>query len=124
MMLVVLIAIATAFPMDIAAQSSRSLKTTQAETTPLDMRKVDYAELEQHVGDELLIRTIHDTSRRGTLVRFTNVTLTVKLAAEQGGFELSVPRETIRELLLVIAGDSPLFPETPHNEGKSGAKKN
>ena len=123
-MVVALIAPALALPLDVQAQSKRSGKATSTETTPLDMRKVTYAELEQHVGDQLLIRTIHDTSRRGTLTRFTNVTLTLKLDAALGGIELSVPRETIRELLLVIAAESPLFPETLHNEGKSGAQKN
>jgi lactate dehydrogenase-like 2-hydroxyacid dehydrogenase len=64
---------------------------------------VAYDALEHHVGDVLVIETTLNTVRRGKLVRYTNPTLTIELGPEQGSIELSVPRETIRNVRVLPA---------------------
>lgn len=64
---------------------------------------VAYADLEHRVGDTLLIETIHNTVRRGVLVKYTNPGLTLQLGPEHGAIELSVPRETIRSVRVLDA---------------------
>jgi hypothetical protein len=64
---------------------------------------VAYAGLEQRVGDMLLIETTHNTVRRGVLVKYTNVGLTLRLGPDHGSIELSVPRDTIRSVRVLAA---------------------
>ena len=64
-------------------------------------------------------------TRRGTLLRYTKVSIVVKLGPDNGSIELGMPRSTIRKIMLVVAAADPLFiNETSPHEGKPGAKKN
>jgi hypothetical protein len=59
------------------------------------------------------------------LTRYTNVTLSLQLGPEAGSIELSVPRDSIRKIMIEIAPADPLFlNEENKHEGESGAKKN
>jgi hypothetical protein len=64
---------------------------------------VEYTELEQRIGDTVIVETTLNTIRRGMLVKYTNPTLTLRLSPDQGGFDLTVPRETIRSLRVIPA---------------------
>ncbi|MBN8728632.1 MAG: hypothetical protein J0H15_13150 [Xanthomonadales bacterium] len=64
---------------------------------------VAYAELEHRVGATLVIETTHNTVRRGVLVKYTNVGLTIELGPDHGSIELSVPRDTIRSVRVLGA---------------------
>ncbi|HET9032768.1 MAG TPA: hypothetical protein VFN25_07675 [Dokdonella sp.] len=89
------------------------------------LREVEYSALENKIGSRLVIQTTNDTTRSGTLQRYTTVGISVKLGADQGSIELSIPRDTIRKVMLEIAPADPLFSnETSPHEGKPGAKKN
>ncbi|MEO5622998.1 MAG: hypothetical protein ABJB02_08120 [Dokdonella sp.] len=84
---------------------------------------VAYESLEQQVGAEIAIETTLSTIRRGTLVKFTNPTLTLRLGPEHGSINLSMPRETIRSIRLLVPAPikqpktgAPLKPETPRAE--------
>jgi hypothetical protein len=96
---------------------------------------VEYTELEQRVGSDLVIETTFDTVRRGKLVKYTNPGIAIQLGPEHGAVELSVPRETIRNVSVVLppaeapAGEAPPAPAaTPApvktQPGTSSAKKN
>ena len=73
---------------------------------------VAYAELEHRVGATLVVETIHNTVRRGQLVKYTNVGLTLKLGPDHGSIELSVPRDSIRSLRVLDAAPAPEATQT------------
>jgi hypothetical protein len=77
---------------------------------------VDYAELEQHVGDEITVETTLGTLRHGVLVKYTNPALTLQLGPEHGSIELTVPRDTVRNVSVTT-------PAAPPQDAGS-AKKN
>lgn len=104
------------------ATSAKASKATEAQTS---LREVEYESLENRIGSGLVIETTNDTTRRGTLERYTKVSLSVKLGPDSGSIELAVPRTTIRKVMLEIAPADPLFLEQKTlDKGKSGAKKN
>ena len=96
---------------------------------------VEYTELEQHVGSDLVIETTLGTVRRGKLLKYTNPGLTIQLGPEHGSVEFSVPRETVRNVSLVLppaepaaapadATPAPATPPVKTQPGASSAKKN
>ncbi len=74
---------------------------------------VEYATLEDHVGDAVVIQTTLNTTRSGILRRYTSVVLTIEL---DSGIELTVPRE----ISLAAPGRSQNTPAA----GDTGAQKN
>ena len=105
------------------AASGKSSKAVAANATSL--REIDYEALVDKVGKKLIINTTNDTTRSGELTRYTKVTLTLKMGPENGSIDLSVPRDTIRKILIEIPPADPLFlNEEATHEGESGAKKN
>lgn len=100
-------ALATATPNLFAAPVD---KTPPAQT-------VDYATLEDHVGDTVVIQTTLNTTRSGILRKYTSVVLTIEM---DGGIQLTVPRETIRSISLAGSGQS----RDTSAAGDAGAKKN
>ncbi len=108
-----------------AAKPADGEKTAKAKAEQFSLREVEYTSLETRIGSNLVIQTTNDTTRRGTLLRYTKVSLVVKLGPESGSIELGVPRSTIRKVMLEIAPADPLFPEPRTlDKGKPGAKKN
>lgn len=87
---------------------------------------VEYPELEQRIGSEIVVETTLHTVRRGTLVKWSNPALTIQLGAEHGGIELTVPRETIRNVSIVLApaAEQVQPAATEHNPGTASAQKN
>ena len=77
-------------------------KKAAADTAPAGT-PIEYAALENRIGDLVIVETTMNTVRRGTLVKYTNPTLTLELGPESGNITLSVPRETIRSLRVVPA---------------------
>jgi flagellar basal body-associated protein FliL len=101
------------------AAAAKPAKAAAANASSL--RAIEYPSLE----DKLVVKTTNGTTRSGELTRYTNVTLTLQLGPENGSIELTVPRDTIRKILIEIPPADPLFlnEDSPH-EGDSGAKKN
>ncbi|MBN8480884.1 MAG: hypothetical protein J0L88_04755 [Xanthomonadales bacterium] len=107
-----------------AAEPARSVKTPKGATSG-QQRTVDYTDLEKHVGAQISVHTTNDTVRSGTLLKYTNVALTMRLGPEAGSIDLSVPRGTVRSVTVTIAPADPLFPnDTFQQEAKPGAQKN
>ena len=108
-----------------AAKPVKSGKSVDSKVAPVNSREIEYSTLVDKIGSTLPIHTTNGTLRRGTLMRYTNVSISLKLGPENGSIELGVPRDTIRKLSIEIAPADPLFPEAkPMTEGKPGAKKN
>jgi len=112
-------------PWAMAASPGKGAKAAKAPEAQVTLQEIDYAALEEKIGAKLVIDTRNSTTRSGTLVRYTNVSLTIQLGRDQGGIELAIPRTGIERVRIEIAPADPLFPEqeTPH-EGDPGAKKN
>jgi hypothetical protein len=98
---------------------------------------VEYTELEQRVGSDLVVETTLGTVRRGKLLKYTNPGITIQLGPEHGSVELSMPRETISNVSVVLppaeeatppAAAAPASATTPApsktQPGASSAKKN
>ena len=108
-----------------AVSTSAAKARTAAASAPPGSAIVAYESLEQQVGAEIAIETTLNTIRRGTLVKYTNPTLTLQLGPEHGSIDLSVPRETIRSIrLLSPAPAAPSTPGVQPDTGSTGAKKN
>ena len=91
----------------------------QAEPAKPAGQVVEYAELENRVGETISIETTFRTTRTGKLVKWTQPTLTLDMGTAEKPMELTVPKETIVKLTVVTppAADA-------KDAGKSGAKKN
>ncbi len=104
-----------------SAATSKDAANAKAAPAAPTAHVVEYSELEQHVGDTIIVETTFDTVRRGKLVRYTNPGLALQLGPEDGSIELEVPRETVRNVSVVddVAA-------TPAQEQKAvdSAKKN
>jgi hypothetical protein len=112
-------------PWAMAVTPGKGTKTQAAEQAQNSLQEIDYAALEEKIGARLVIDTTNSTTRTGVLVRYTNVSLTVKLGQEQGGIELSIPRTGIERVRIEIAPADPLFiDEKSPQKGDPGAKKN
>ncbi|MBX3693202.1 hypothetical protein [Dokdonella sp.] len=97
----------------------------KAEQAASNQREVEYPALERHVGKAIVVHTTNDTVRTGTLLKYTNVNLTIQLGPEAGSIELTVPRNTVRRAFVTVGNADPLFPnDTFHQETKPGAQKN
>lgn len=109
-----------------AAPAAKPTNAEAAKTAAAaNQRAVEYQELEKHVGAKIVIQTTNNTTRTGTLLRYTNVALSVQLGPEAGAIELSVPRNNVRQVYVTIAAADPLFPnDTFKQEAAAGAKKN
>lgn len=118
-----LLALLSAAPMAAPAAGSKAAKGTAANTS--SFQEIEYADLVEKIGHKLVISTTNNTTRKGELTRFTNVTLTLQMGPDAGSIELSVPRDSIRKIMIEVAPADPLFlNEETSTEGKAGAKKN
>lgn len=103
-----------------AAQKKAPAKAAAAPAQPI-AHVVEYAELEHHVGDTVIVETTFDTVRRGKLVKFTNPGITLQLGPENGSIELDIPHETVRNVSVVAAeAEAPAKAE----QDAGSAKKN
>jgi hypothetical protein len=110
----------TAVTDDTAAAPSTATKANSR--SALNERQVPFEELKNRVGQRVIIRTIYNTVRSGVLTAYDNLSLDITTDKAQGGYSLSVPRETIKTVSIMLEqiNDDPLFPTA----GKPGAKKN
>ncbi|MEO8671889.1 MAG: hypothetical protein ABI411_11280 [Tahibacter sp.] len=79
----------------------------------------EYALLRQAVGQDVVIRTTNGTTRRGKLMHFSNAMLDLQLGPRDGGILLSIPRQSVRDVGVVVA----TAPPAPAEEGIPDAKK-
>jgi hypothetical protein len=92
----------------------------QAEPPKPAGQVVEYADLENRVGQTVSIETTFRTTRTGKLIKWTQPTLTVDMGTAEKPMELTVPKETIVKITVV----TPPAADAKDDAGKSGAKKN
>lgn len=68
-----------------------------------DLIVVEYDELSNHVGTEIIVETSHNTQRRGILRKQTRLNLTLELESGGSSFDLTIPRDTVRRIALVAS---------------------
>jgi|GEM_PF-5176255 len=107
---------------DDAAVAAPSTASKANSRSALNERQVPFEELKNRVGQRVIIRTTYNTVRSGLITAYDATSLDITTDKAQGGFSLSVPRETIKTVSIMLEqiNDDPLFPTT----GKPGAKKN
>jgi hypothetical protein len=109
------LAVALAAPSVVAAPKAKA-KTNEA-AKPVG-EPVEYAALEERVGQTIAVDTTLKTTREGKLLKWTQPALTMQL--ESNGLELTVPRETIKAIRVIASPE----PTNTKDAGTSGAKKN
>ena len=80
------------------------------------LQEVAYADLGKYIGKAVTVRTTLGTLRSGTLMKFTNTAIGLKL---DSGAELTIPADTIQTAGVPVSPADPLFPTT----GEPSAKK-
>ena len=105
------------------AASKPAPAAEQAPSQPTG-KLVDYAELEHKVGSEVIVETTLHTVRRGTLIKYTNPAITVQLGADSGSMELTIPRETVRNVSVVLTPAAAEPTTQTQAAGTGSAKKN
>lgn len=63
--------------------------------------RLAYEGLAEQIGRQISVSTTHSTVRRGELLAYSRVRIVVRLVPEQGGFELTIPADTIRDIRLL-----------------------
>lgn len=62
--------------------------------------EIPYDELPRHIGTEVEVSTTLGTVRRGVLTGASSISIVIKLASEEGGFPLSMPKYNIVKVRL------------------------
>jgi hypothetical protein len=79
--------------------------------------EIPYEDLPKHIGAEVEVSTNIGTVRRGVLTGASSISIVIKLAAEEGGFPLSMPKTTIVKVRL-----APPLTETPEPQDNAQAQ--
>ena len=112
----------------LAAQKTHAAAKKPAEPPKPQGQVVEYPELENRVGQTLVVETTFKTTRQGKLLKWTQPTLTLDIGSEGHPTEFTVPRETIKSVMVLDAQPAAPAPtpaaEPAKDTGKSGAKKN
>ncbi len=79
--------------------------------------EIAYDDLPKHLGAEVEVSTNLGTVRRGVLTGASSISIVIKLAAEEGGFPLSMPKATIVKVRL-----APPLTDTPEPQENAQAQ--
>ena len=117
---VVSLALAGAFALSTDALAAKShAAAKKAEPAKPAGEVVDYPELENRVGQTVVIDTTFKTTRQGRLIKYTQPALTIDVGRDDQPIEFTVPRETIKTITVLGPSAEPVT-----DTGTSGAKKN
>lgn len=65
--------------------------------------KIPYENLHGYLGDRITVHTTYGTTRTGVLQKFSNSELTLTLETPGGPTELTIPKNTIADMVAVPA---------------------
>jgi hypothetical protein len=71
---------------------------------PATGRDLAYADLAGLVGRRIEVRSTYGSIRRGTLEKFTDAAITVRLESRERGLSLTMPNQTVRSARLLDRG--------------------
>jgi hypothetical protein len=103
-----------------AGTKSHAAPKPKAEPAKPAGEPIEYAALETRVGETISVDTTFHTTRTGKLIKWTQPALTVQMGTEANPIVLTVPKETIKSIMLI----TPPAAEPAKDAGTSGAKKN
>ncbi|HJU40383.1 MAG TPA: hypothetical protein VJ724_12470, partial [Tahibacter sp.] len=101
-------------------QEARPLVTFGGGKNAFAVQPVEYDELRQVVGREIVVRTNNGTTRRGALVRFSGSNIELMVGGGSG-YQLSIPKHDVRDAGIVVDGAEPA---TAPVQGNRNAQKN
>ena len=112
-------------PVDAAAASAGTGPQAADAVAPLDAAtdglaagtEIPYDDLPKHVGAEVEVSTNIGTVRRGVLTGASSISIVIKLAKEEGGFPLSMPKYNVVKVRL-----APSLIETPEPQDNAQAQ--
>jgi hypothetical protein len=87
----------------VAANASASAPAPTAAAAMLPSGALAYADLKGREGAHIEIRTSNGTLRRGTLVAYSPFLSTIRLDSDQGGFNMSIPGDSVEEVRAIAA---------------------
>jgi hypothetical protein len=91
----------TLAPAAVAPAASASAAALPAAPTIAVGREIPYDQLAAYTGADIEVSTTLGSVRRGSLLGATPIGLSLRLAKAEGGYSLSLSRETIAKILLV-----------------------
>lgn len=102
-----------------AAAAAAEGETADAamKTGPAPGDEIAYDDLPKHLGAEIEVSTTLGTVRRGVLTGASSISIVIKLAPEEGGFPLSMPKYNIVKVRL-----APPPTETPESQENAQAQ--
>jgi hypothetical protein len=87
----------------VAANASALAPAPTAAAAMLPSGALAYADLKGREGAHIEIRTSNGTLRRGTLVAYSPFLSTIRLDSDQGGFNMSIPGDSVEEVRAIPA---------------------
>jgi hypothetical protein len=90
--------VATAQPVPVAAAAAAHAPAPTAAAAMLPAGALSYADLKGREGAHIEVLTNNGTVRRGTLIAYSPFLSTIKLDADQGGFNMSIPGDSVEEV--------------------------
>jgi hypothetical protein len=87
----------------VAANASALAPAPTAAAAMLPSGALAYADLKGREGAHIEIRTSNGTLRRGTLVAYSPFLSTIRLDSDQGGFNMSIPGDSVEEVRAIAA---------------------
>lgn len=101
-----------------AAEGAEPTRPPEAGINPLAAgTEIPFDDLPKHIGAEVEVSTNIGTVRRGVLAGASSISIVIKLAAEEGGFPLSMPKSTLVKVRL-----APPLTETPEPQDHAQAQ--
>ena len=68
---------------------------------PTPGRSLAYAELSGLQGRRIEVESTYGSVRRGTLQKYTDTAITIRLEQRERGLEVTMPHQTVREVRLI-----------------------
>jgi hypothetical protein len=76
--------------------------TTAAKATQVEVGEtVSYEDLRLHVGQRVVVHTSLKTTRTGTLLKFSQIELTLSIETRDGTSELTIPKDTVASVTVL-----------------------
>jgi hypothetical protein len=98
LLLVLATVLCSTAPAAAATKAAKGAKATAVEPVPAK-EKIEYENLHGYLGDRITVHTTYGTTRTGVLAKFSNSELTLTMDSGVGASELTIPRNTIADMV-------------------------
>jgi hypothetical protein len=80
---------------------AKPLALALATPLPASGGPIEYADLKKHIGKRVRVETTLHSVRTGVLVRHTDTAVVLRLEGRERGLELTLPRQTVKQVSLI-----------------------